>query len=64
MPPRPLRRRSTPHAARRTPDARLLRYPGGHFDIYVGAGFERTIANQEQFLRETVLAPPVVVGRI
>ena len=51
-------------AARRTPDARLCRYPGGHFDIYVGAGFERTIADQERFLRETVLAGPVVVGRI
>lgn len=29
----------------------LVRLPGGHFDYYVGAGFEQIIANELRFLR-------------
>jgi dienelactone hydrolase len=41
-------------AAQRAPQGRLLRYPIGHFDIYRGAGFERAVADQAAFLRETL----------
>src|SRR4051794_24388313 len=38
-------------AAERAPRSEVRRYPGGHFDLYAGAGFERTIADQLDFLR-------------
>lgn len=36
--------------AARAPRGELREYPGGHFDIYVGAGFERAVADQLAFL--------------
>ncbi len=38
--------------AAQAPRGRVERYPGGHFDIYVGEGFERTVDVQIGFLRE------------
>ena len=40
---------STLKAAELAPRAELLRYPIGHFDIYVGADFERSVADQVDF---------------
>jgi fermentation-respiration switch protein FrsA (DUF1100 family) len=37
-------------AAERAPHSEVRRYPGGHFDLYAGAGFERTITDQIEFL--------------
>jgi fermentation-respiration switch protein FrsA (DUF1100 family) len=37
-------------AAGRAPHAELHRYPGGHFDPYVGELFERVVADQTEFL--------------
>jgi uncharacterized protein len=37
-------------AAARAPRAELRRYPGGHFDPYVGELFERVVADQTEFL--------------
>ena len=37
-------------AARRAPRGELRRYPGGHFDVYVGEPFERVVADQLAFL--------------
>ncbi len=31
------------------PRAELVRYPVGHFDVYVGDGFERSVADQVEF---------------
>ena len=42
-------------AARRAPAADLRTYPGGHFDIYLGDGFERAIIDQVSFLRQHLL---------
>lgn len=44
-PPEPAAR-----AAERAPKGELRRYPIGHFDIYVGEGFERAVADQTEFL--------------
>jgi fermentation-respiration switch protein FrsA (DUF1100 family) len=41
-------------AAARAPWSQIKRYPGGHFDIYVGEGFERAIADQIAFLEEVM----------
>jgi dienelactone hydrolase len=38
-------------AAGRAPRAEVKHYPGGHFDLYAGEGFERTVADQVEFLR-------------
>jgi dienelactone hydrolase len=38
-------------AADSAPRAEVKRYPGGHFDLYLGEGFDRTIADQVDFLR-------------
>lgn len=38
-------------AAERAPRAEVRRYPGGHFDLYAGPGFERMIPDQVDFLR-------------
>ena len=41
--------------AQRAPKGRLVAYPdGGHVDIYVGELFERAVAEQTDFLRETL----------
>jgi pimeloyl-ACP methyl ester carboxylesterase len=37
-------------AAGRAPRAELRRYPGGHFDPYVGELFERVVADETEFL--------------
>jgi uncharacterized protein len=41
----------TIRAAERAPTVELIRYPIGHFDIYVGDGFERASTDQLAFLR-------------
>ena len=42
-------------AAARAPHAEVRTYPGGHFDIYVGATFERAVADQVEFLTRHLL---------
>ncbi|QEC49637.1 alpha/beta fold hydrolase [Baekduia soli] len=37
-------------AAQRAPRGELRRYPFGHFDAYVGEGFERVVADELEFL--------------
>lgn len=37
--------------ARRAPRAEIVRYPIGHFDIYLGEDFERAVTDQLEFLR-------------
>lgn len=49
-PPEPAER-----AARRAIRGKLVRYPIGHFDIYVGEAFERAVADQLAFLARDVL---------
>ncbi len=39
-------------AARRMPNAQVISYPFGHFDIYHGNGFEDAISKQTSFLRQ------------
>ncbi|MEA2480186.1 MAG: uncharacterized protein QOJ07_2108 [Thermoleophilaceae bacterium] len=41
-------------ACLRAPRGELRRYPGGHFDIYVGEGFERSSSDQVEFLARHV----------
>jgi pimeloyl-ACP methyl ester carboxylesterase len=43
--------RPTIRAAERVPTAEVIRYPIGHFDIYVGDGFERSSSDQLAFLQ-------------
>ena len=45
-------------AAERSPNAQLIRYPIGHFEIYVDPNFERTIADQLEFLTRNLLGAP------
>ena len=47
-------------AAARAPWSQLRRYPGGHYDVYVGEGFERAVADQVAFLRRVVPVPSAV----
>ncbi len=42
-------------AAERTPNAELVRYPIGHFDVYVGEAFERAVRDQTGFLTRHLL---------
>ena len=42
-------------AASKAPRAEVKRYPIGHFDIYVGEGFERAVADQVDFLKRHLL---------
>lgn len=44
--------------ARKAPAGELVRYPCGHFDVYVGATFERAVADQLAFLAQHLLAGP------
>ncbi len=46
--------RQTVRYARRGPTTQLLRYPTGHFDIYVGDAFEEAVADQVDFLDRVV----------
>ncbi|WP_196772653.1 alpha/beta hydrolase [Mycobacterium colombiense] len=41
------------HAAK-APHGQIIRYPEGHFDIYVGEAFEKVVADQIDFLHRTV----------
>ncbi len=41
------------HAAK-APDGTVIRYPVGHFDIYIGEEFERVVADQLAFLATNV----------
>lgn len=43
-------------AASRAPRASIRRYDAGHFEVYVGDGFERSVADQLAFLERVV--PP------
>ena len=45
-------------AAERSPNAELVRYPIGHFEIYVEPQFERTVADQLEFLTRNLLPTP------
>jgi uncharacterized protein len=49
-PPRPALK-----AAGRCPRGEARRYPGGHFDIYVGELFEQVVADQVEFLERHLL---------
>lgn len=40
--------------AAQAPNSTVLRYPFGHFDIYVGEAFEAAIADQVEFLQRVV----------
>jgi uncharacterized protein len=42
-------------AASRSPNAELVRYPIAHFDVYVPPQFERTVADQTEFLTRRLL---------
>jgi fermentation-respiration switch protein FrsA (DUF1100 family) len=42
-------------AAERVPHAELVRYPIGHFDIYMGEWFERAISDETAFLTRHLL---------
>jgi uncharacterized protein len=42
-------------AAARARNSEVRTYPGGHFDIYVGTGFERAVADQVDFLSRHLL---------
>ncbi|MGI8802812.1 MAG: alpha/beta hydrolase [Solirubrobacteraceae bacterium] len=44
-------------AAARAPRSEVRRYAGGHFEIYVGDGFERSVADQLAFLERAAPAP-------
>ncbi len=48
----------TVRAARKQPNVQLIRYPYGHFEIYLGDAFERAIGDQLAFLQQH-LAPTV-----
>ncbi|HSI81329.1 MAG TPA: alpha/beta hydrolase, partial [Solirubrobacterales bacterium] len=48
--------------AARAPRGEVVRYPIGHFDIYVGEWFERAVADQTEFLTRHLLGAPVAVA--
>lgn len=45
-------------AAEKSPNAELVRYPIGHFDIYVPPQFERTVSDQTEFLVRNLVGAP------
>ncbi len=47
-------------AAERSPNAELRRYDIGHFDIYVGADFERAVEDQTEFLLRNLVGGALV----
>jgi pimeloyl-ACP methyl ester carboxylesterase len=46
------------------PRADLRVYPLNHFDIYVGEGFERAVADQTAFLRRATARSPIAESRL
>jgi hypothetical protein len=40
------------------PRGEVVRYPIGHFEIYLGAAFERAVADQLAFLRRALQLEP------
>ena len=46
--------RATERHARKAPRGEIKHYPFGHFDIYVGGGFERAVRDQIDFLERHV----------
>jgi uncharacterized protein len=42
-------------AAGRAPRGELLRYPVGHFDLYQGEWFEKSVGDQVEFFRRHLL---------
>jgi uncharacterized protein len=44
----------TIRAAAKAPKAELKRYPAGHFDYYLDAGFEAIVADELEFLQRTL----------
>lgn len=46
-------------AAEQAPNAELRRYPIGHFEVYVGDGFERAVRDQTEFLTRHLLGKPI-----
>jgi dienelactone hydrolase len=48
-------------AASLAPRAEVRRYPGGHFDVYIGELFERVVADQVEFLSRHLLGAPAAV---
>jgi pimeloyl-ACP methyl ester carboxylesterase len=42
-------------AATKSPNAELVRYPIGHFEVYVPPQFERTVSDQVEFLTRVLL---------
>lgn len=46
--------KATLRHAKRAPRGEIRRYAEGHFDIYLGAAFERVVADQIDFLHRTV----------
>ncbi|AZG47475.1 hypothetical protein D7316_04086 [Gordonia insulae] len=49
--------RQTVRYVRRGPTTQMIRYPEGHFDIYVGEAFEQVVADQVDFLDRVVPLP-------
>jgi fermentation-respiration switch protein FrsA (DUF1100 family) len=47
----------TARYAARAPRGEVIRYPFGHFEIYVGEPFEQAVADQTEFLARHLLAP-------
>lgn len=45
-------------AAERAPRGELRRYPGGHFDLYLGDTFEQVVTDQVDFLGRYVITQP------
>ena len=45
---------ATERHARKAPRGEIKHYPFGHFDIYVGGGFERAVRDQLDFLQQHV----------
>lgn len=57
------RDQTTPHepaakASERSPNSELITYDVGHFDVYVGAPFERASGDQAEFLVRNLLGTP------
>ncbi|WP_022976997.1 alpha/beta hydrolase [Nevskia ramosa] len=46
--------KATLRHARKAPKGEIKRYRDGHFDIYVGEGFERVVGDQIEFLRRHI----------
>ena len=42
-------------AAKKMPKAEVVRYPVGHFDVYFGEAFERSVSDQFAFLQKHLL---------